>query len=354
MSTEYTPGQWIGVVAGNNVAFFDPTFKKEITQDIWQQFKDGATIGELIEKVVSGYNARLSMIPPFAIATTQDKDVHVIVRGDALITTSDEKGTQKITGGTTSTWEEKTIYDPAQVTISLLMDEGTGNDGNNFGIESAIVLTGGMTETLRSVSSTGVDDDEPEAVTNFFQQVTDSPSESAGATDESEVVTEESENGHMVTCASCGAQFEPEPGTKFCIECGAPLSPEQIAQIPAEPIFDQETAGHGKLVISDGQVIELDKSVLVGRKPSSRIQVNGQEPRLVTVSSPNEDISRSHVTFALDGGEVIAQDLHSTNGTTLVHGGESRKLEVDEQYVVQDGDVFDLGDGVTIRCEGMA
>jgi len=97
----------------------------------------------------------------------------------------------------------------------------------------------------------------------------------------------------------------------------------------------------------DGVVEALDQPVLVGRAPSVSQVPGGRIPRLVTVTSLGQDISRNHVQFAVEGGTVVVTDLHSRNGTHVILPGKSpQKLRQGEPTAVIVGTVIDLGGGV--------
>lgn len=103
-----------------------------------------------------------------------------------------------------------------------------------------------------------------------------------------------------------------------------------------------------QLSLSTGQQVELDRPVLIGRAPESSRFGFGETPRLVTVPSPQQDISRTHVEIKLEGDSVLVTDLRSTNGTVVVlPGSPPRRLHPGESVPVPDGTVIDLGDGVT-------
>ncbi|HEY5223121.1 MAG TPA: FHA domain-containing protein [Microbacteriaceae bacterium] len=110
----------------------------------------------------------------------------------------------------------------------------------------------------------------------------------------------------------------------------------------------------GILVLSTGEAIPLDTGAVLGRKPRvTRVQ-GGVLPRLVTVSSPNQDISRSHLEVQVEGDDILALDLGTTNGTRLLRPGKDpERLRAGEPIVLVNGDVLDLGDGVTGRIEGL-
>ena len=71
---------------------------------------------------------------------------------------------------------------------------------------------------------------------------------------------------------------------------------------------------------SNGTSAEVDRTVLIGRAPSSD-RSSSQTPRLMTVPSPNHDISRTHLEVSPDEWQVVVTDLNSTNGTILVPPG---------------------------------
>ena len=107
-----------------------------------------------------------------------------------------------------------------------------------------------------------------------------------------------------------------------------------------------------RIVLSSGMTVALNRPVLIGRAPQVSRVPNAQLPRLVTVPSPNHDISRTHAQVRQDGDDVVVTDLNSTNGVTLVaDGGTPRRLHPGDPTVVEPGCVVDLGDGVTFAVE---
>ena len=77
-------------------------------------------------------------------------------------------------------------------------------------------------------------------------------------------------------------------------------------------------------------------------------------PRLVAVPSPEQDISRSHLEIRPEGVSVLVVDLGSTNGSTLLREGQLPvRLHPNEAVLVVEGDVVDLGEGVTVTFEGL-
>jgi pSer/pThr/pTyr-binding forkhead associated (FHA) protein len=70
---------------------------------------------------------------------------------------------------------------------------------------------------------------------------------------------------------------------------------------------------------------------------------------VVTVPSPQQDVSRTHLRIGRSGEQVLATDLHSMNGTLLVGAdGITRNLDGGAPHPLADGDTLDIGDGVTL------
>lgn len=108
-----------------------------------------------------------------------------------------------------------------------------------------------------------------------------------------------------------------------------------------------------RVVVSNGVVVELDRPVIIGRRPRSTRTGGADMPHLVAVESPQHDISRNHVEIRAEDDSVIVVDLHSTNGTTLWRDGDDQRLHPGEQTVLIPGDTLDLGDGITVSFEDL-
>lgn len=123
------------------------------------------------------------------------------------------------------------------------------------------------------------------------------------------------------------------------------------AVLPAVP---EATAASGRIRVSTGQVVALDRTVIIGRRPRSTRASGTTMPHLVAVDSPQQDISRSHLEIRPEGDTVVVIDLHTTNGSTLLRSGaDPVRLHPGEQTLVLSGDVIDLGDGVEVAFEDL-
>lgn len=124
--------------------------------------------------------------------------------------------------------------------------------------------------------------------------------------------------------------------------------------IPGQPPAPGITRPVAKLLVSNGDVVEVDRVVLIGRAPEARRFSSSEQPLLVTVPSPMHEISSTHVEVrpgtGADHGAAVVTDMGSTNGTLVVQPGlppEELKPGIAMQLVP--GAVINLGDGLTIQ-----
>ncbi|WP_240038241.1 FHA domain-containing protein [Actinomyces procaprae] len=132
-----------------------------------------------------------------------------------------------------------------------------------------------------------------------------------------------------------------------CRECGVELT--QPARIIACPPL-------GRVRVSSGGEVVLDRPVLVGREPSAeRVnELNGTAPALITVPSPEQVISRNHLLIRLDEWSVLARSLSTGNGTVLRRDGVSpMRMSSTEPVLLRSGDILDLGDGQSLLLEDL-
>ncbi len=122
--------------------------------------------------------------------------------------------------------------------------------------------------------------------------------------------------------------------------------------VPSIAVPTPRNPAPSKLVLSTGLVVSLNRPVLLGRAPQVTRVSNNEIPRLVTLASPNQDISRTHAEVRMDGEDVVVTDLRSTNGVLLLRQGSGpQRLHPGEPTVVEPGVVVDLGEGATFLVE---
>ncbi|MEN0086642.1 MAG: FHA domain-containing protein [Leifsonia sp.] len=130
----------------------------------------------------------------------------------------------------------------------------------------------------------------------------------------------------------------------------APLTTGQQDAFPAtEPVVLPPAPATFAVRLPSGDTRLLDTPLLVGRRPVPQRVSDGVEPRLVTVVSPTQEVSSTHVRIEQSGDAVVVTDLRSTNGTLVTGPAGARRLRPGESVVVLAGARVEIGDGNIIE-----
>ena len=109
---------------------------------------------------------------------------------------------------------------------------------------------------------------------------------------------------------------------------------------------------HGVLAFSNGERIKVDRSVLIGRNPKVAGAVEGGLPHIMKFDGPGQGLSRTHAEVRVEHGEMLLEDLQSTNGTEVqLPGQQRRRLRGGEPVVVVPGTLIDFGDELHCTVE---
>lgn len=151
--------------------------------------------------------------------------------------------------------------------------------------------------------------------------------------------------GPAVPALICPAGHANPPSEACCRRCAAALPPDPV--VVSRPAL-------GELRLSAGDVISLDRDVVMGRNPKADFAgTDGEErPHIVKLTSADGDISRTHLRVTLDGWHVLVTDLNSTNGTLVtLPGRETEQLRPGHPMPIKPGTVVTLADGIDFRYE---
>ena len=144
---------------------------------------------------------------------------------------------------------------------------------------------------------------------------------------------------NLVLAVVCSFGHPNPPGSPRCRRCGQPVD-NANPRLVQRPVMAQ-------LITAGGARIELTDTVLIGRAPAA--QAGDGNPILLPLPSPNSDISRTHLKVAVRDWDIVATDLHSTNGTMLVRPGQAPvRMVPGTPVTVEPGTILDLGDGGVI------
>lgn len=152
-------------------------------------------------------------------------------------------------------------------------------------------------------------------------------------------------SGPSVLAVLCSAGHPTPPHGDRCRVCGSSIPPQEPFTMPRPPL--------GVLRLSTGDVVTLDRSVLLGRAPRLGDGLAAHDrPHVVKVPSPERDISRNHVEVILEGWHVLIRDLGTTNGTTVtLPGGSPVRLRANDQQVLEPGSLVSMADEVSFTFE---
>ncbi len=151
--------------------------------------------------------------------------------------------------------------------------------------------------------------------------------------------------GPTVLAALCTRGHLNPPTSATCRVCGREVPEQQAYETPRPPL--------GILRLSTGDVVSLDRGVIMGRAPQAPPGLPPDlQPHVVRIASPQRDLSRNHVQVVVEGWQVILRDLDTTNGTTVTPpGGTTTRLRGGDPMVLDPGTVVSMAGEVSFTYE---
>lgn len=118
----------------------------------------------------------------------------------------------------------------------------------------------------------------------------------------------------IVVAARCPAGHLTPAYAGVCRVCGQAVPTQLPFETPRPPL--------GVLRLSNGDVVTLDRGIIMGRNPHLPQSWAGGQPSLLRLSDPGKDVSGQHLEVSLDFWHVLVTDLGSTNGTEVILPGQ--------------------------------
>jgi hypothetical protein len=351
VSTEarFAPGDWYAVV-GERVTVLLPGSQRARVAGLWDLADSGADADALLDALLA---EGLSSLDHVALVAHGDDATRLIVRGAPSAAVASTAGEEIVSAAAGAAWAERLVTGVTSIRLTLTGD-GAAEHVLTPGIARVSVVEFGTpsaapTPTPQPAPSAAAAEvpvmaaepeprrestPEPEtAAPTSFGEPEDDPT----PTGETPVVDEPwSDNDGQTQAGASTPDFDrpPIPGQE--------IAPDVVAQPVAS------------LVFSTGDVVAVDRTVLVGRAPEARRFASHDQPHVVTVASPHQEISSTHLEIrpgaGADHGSAIVTDLGSTNGTVLAQPGlDPEDLKAGIAVSLIPGAVLDLGDGVTIQ-----
>jgi hypothetical protein len=136
-------------------------------------------------------------------------------------------------------------------------------------------------------------------------------------------------DGPTVQAVRCALGHLNPPHAEACRSCRTPISDRSV-EIVARPAL-------GHLDFASGLVVDVDRPLLMGRKPTAGGH-SGEAPALVVLPDPEGSLSRAHLEVRVEGWEVLVVDLGSLNGTMVeLPGQEPVQLHALDPFLITDG-----------------
>jgi hypothetical protein len=351
------PGEWYGVLGASVIVLLPPSAKARVA-GLWETVDDGAGFDEVLDALISG---GLRELPGFVLVSGEGREVKVVIRGSGQAELRTADGPVTVAGSADTTWVEQNVTGVTGLRVQV--DDGDGAaaytidtglvrvasvehpaGGGFAGVPDAEAVAVPVAPTL----SPPVEPERPRPILPPDPQL-EKPEPPA------EPVAPDPAPETIVT-----PPIAPIPGAPVPVPGSLgdpsfdPLTSPDLAVRPGDHAETRTSAAVARLIFSSGDVVDVDRVVVVGRAPDAG-RVSGEEQvRLVSVPSPHQEISSTHVEIrpgtGADQGSSVVTDMGSTNGTVVVQPGlpaEDLRPGIGVQLVP--GATIDLGEGVTIQ-----
>jgi hypothetical protein len=361
----YLPGDWFGIVGERAVVILPPTEKPRVAA-LWELVDGGAGFDVTLDALISG---GLRDLPAFVLVSTGEGETRVVIRGPARAEFQVDGETVQLEGSNATTWVERSMVEVERMSI-VLHDDQPDEDLPSY------VVDGGLFRISRLDEAPAHEGPDEIAEEPAYEREFPLPVDESGETDDH--VADEPEEAVVARSPEPPAWTPPpptlppppppapvmtpmpEPAVPEYDHDGLTVAgawqppPAEPPGIPGQPPAPDVTVPVARLQISNGDVVDVDRAIVIGRAPEARRFNDTEQPQLITVPSPHLEISSTHVEVrpgaGADHGSAVVTDLGSTNGTVLVQPGlgpEDLAPGVPVQLIP--GAIIDLGDGVTIK-----
>lgn len=399
-TVRYSAGDWYAIVSGGTIALLSPDTLPEIVEQVWLSVLENEDIDAQLELLTSG---QATSLPPFALVSVIDHRMSSFLRGDIRLTVSGGElesapGTATeitvdddsyappavFTGGTSHPWVSVVVQDADELWLTVPSVAGVPSSQVALPVRSGVVRAAEVglllaravpQEVTQSAAGPDLGDFGEEFDEELDGQTIIDPEYLARVRAQASLLEDTLPPAPTATptpTPPTPAPVPPPPPAARPMQASARIESEEDhdgltimssdlvairAQLPnwkqnavPGPFSVPNPTPPVKLMMSSGLVVTLDRTVLIGRAPVVSRVSNRDLPRVITVESPNHDISRTHAQVRVEGHRVFVTDLHSTNGVLLlVPGAEPQRLRPGVPTDVTPNATVDIGDGVTFQ-----
>jgi hypothetical protein len=331
----FRPGAWFGILGERATVVLPPSEKSRVAA-LWELVDDGAGFDETLDALIS---SGLRDLPGFVLVSQSGDETRVVLRGAASAHFATAGEVVHVEGDGATTWVERTLTGVTRMRIEVADEESSDELVVAGGLVRIATVEHPPTEHPPETDVQSEPTPEPETTP---EPVAEPPTEAVAVIAAEEAAEDAAEDNDHDGETRAGSN----DGSAYDLQ-----QPGIPGQPPAPPVTARPVA---RLVISNGETVDVDRVVLVGRAPESRRNHGTEQPVLVTVPSPHQEISSTHLEVrpgsGADHGSAVVTDLGSTNGTLLAQPGlPPEELMPGVAVQLIPGAVVDLGDGVTIQ-----
>jgi FHA domain len=330
----YSAGPNVALVAPGSALLFAQPPTGETVARCWPLVRDRAGVQAVVDALVAmAPGTAPSAVPGFAFVSVDADGGSVVLRGGARAAILHIGGrVQHLSADGLATWlEQRLDADTAAITIGVTSGElpppVAALDGDP--LVGGTVLAGSVTLTLMAAPAAPDLAEVPVAPVIESAPPEPLPPVSVSVT----VQAVACPYGHL------GPTYEP-----YCRICGTAIEDLRPFLAVRPPL--------GLVRLSTGDVVPLDRSVIMGRNPRTEDGNEVGRPHLVRLPSPDNDVSRTHVEVRLEDWHVLVVDLGSTNGTTVTNPGQAPiRLRAHEPMPLEPNAEVNLADEIVFRYE---
>ena len=335
----YRPGDWFGIVGERALVILPPSEKPRVAA-LWELVDGGAGFDVTLDALISG---GLRDLPGFVLVSTGEGETKVVLRGPARAEFVVAGEAVQLEGSSATTWVERSLVGVERMSIVL------SEPDPELGAEDELpwyVVDGGLVRLSRLDESPAHEGSD---------ELTEVPAYEHEFPLDDDLIEEapvrSPEPPSWIPAPPAPLPLDHDGETLTGAWAPPPAAPPGI---PGQPPAPDLTVPVARLLISSGDVVDVDRAIVIGRAPEARRTNDTDEARLVAVPSPHLEISSTHLEVrpgsGADHGSAVVTDLGSTNGTVLVQPGlGSEELSPGVAVQLIPGALIDLGDGVTIQ-----
>lgn len=341
----YSPGSWVAVAGEGCYLIIDVEAEDSIVVRCWDLVSRGASADGLLDVIVAG---GIRSAASFALLSVTDQERRVIVRGSASAVCRGIESSTQVVAASGVVWADEHV--PEDLIEVTIVSDRPATSGAELPLSLGVTLAAAVQVPVesRGAETSAAHLVVPQAV-RVDTPITEPPTEIVVPIERSGMAmssdTDEIIVGPTVIATRCSNGHLTPARANRCRICQVETTAHQAFEV-ARPVL-------GRLRFSTGDVVTLDRGVVLGRGPEMPQLIDERDrPNLLRLPSPNHDLSRSHTEVYLDGWAVLVRDLGSVNGTFVTMPGEQPvRLPAHEPHPIAPGAVVSLADEVSFAFE---